>query len=211
MVGGDRIQRSNCKHIFYLVTSLCRGYFLWEVKAAMASPSIGSDGRGRHETTYGMSVYVHVQVVLGCPTRPKMGRRRGVLRPTWAAPGRARGRGGGWTATSPSAAAERRLLGRGVAVGAGRRSGGEPAREGVEGARVGAVVALREAHEVGPREVRVAARRGHGGRRAHHAVLARAQEEGQRPPLLTPVHHRAVEAALVPPVGQRLHQYRNHE
>jgi hypothetical protein len=175
----------------------------------MALPSIGSDGRGRHGTTYGMSVYVHVQV-LGCRTRPKMGRRRRGSRGP-------RGRGGGlpnWMdgdlAFRSSAAVGRRLLGRGVAVGGGRR-GGEPAREGVEGARVGAVVALREAHEVGPREVRVAARHGHGGRRAHHAVLARAQEEGQRPPLLTPVHHRAVEAALVPPVGQRLHQYRNHE
>lgn len=91
-------------------------------------------------------------------------------------------------------------------VGGRRR---EPAREGVERAGVGAVVALREAHEVGPGEVRVEpplAGAGAGGR-PHHAVLARAEEEGQRPPLLLPVHHRPVQAALVPAVRQRLQNH----
>jgi hypothetical protein len=97
-------------------------------------------------------------------------------------------------------------------LGAGRRrrlgrAVGEPAGEGVQRAGVGAVVALREAHEVGPGEVRVAPRRS-PGRRAHHPVLARAQEEGQRPPRPPLVHHRAVQAALVPPVRQRLHGMR---
>jgi hypothetical protein len=139
-----------------------------------------------------MSVYVHVQLrsMRQARQRPKMGRRRGSRGP------RGRHPRGTWA----RAWARRRPLRSTAAC----RLGGEPAREGVEGARVGAVVALREAHEVGPGEVRVAARRGDGGRRAHHAVLARAQEEGQRQPLLPPVHHRAVEAALVPPVGKRL-------
>jgi hypothetical protein len=34
--------------------------------------------------------------------------------------------------------------------------------------------------------------------------VAWAEEVGQRAALLLPVHHRAVEAALVPPVRQRL-------
>lgn len=87
-------------------------------------------------------------------------------------------------------------------VGGRRR---EPAREGVERAGVGAVVALREAHEVGPGEVRVVLRRGGARRRPHHPVLPRAQEERQRPPLPPLVHHRPVQAALIPPVRQRLH------
>nr|ACN35682.1 unknown [Zea mays] len=124
----------------------------------------------------------------------KWGRRRGARGPhvchlitTWANPARAPAKE---TAGSLGAGSRR------------RRAVGEPAGEGVQRAGVGAVVALREAHEVGPGEVRVLPRRG-AGRRAHHPVLARAQEEGQRLPLLPPVHHRAVQAALVPPVGQR--------
>jgi hypothetical protein len=126
----------------------------------------------------------------------KWGRRRGARGPhvchlitTWANPARAPAKE---TAGSLGAGSRR------------RRAVGEPAGEGVQRAGVGAVVALREAHEVGPGEVRVLPRRG-AGRRAHHPVLARAQEEGQRLPLLPPVHHRAVQAALVPPVGQCLH------
>jgi hypothetical protein len=156
-----------------------------------------SDGRGRHEGSKEMEIYLCLYMHMSnywavqARQRPKMGRRRGSRGP------RGRHPRGTWA----RAWAGRRPL---RSTAACRLGGGEPAREGVKGARVGAVVALREAHEVGPGEVRVAARRGDGGRRAHHAVLARAQEEGQRPPLLPRVHHRAVEAALAPPVGKRL-------
>ena len=84
----------------------------------------------------------------------------------------------------------------------------EPAYEGVERSGIGAVVALSEAPQIGPCEVRVQPhrrRRRQRRRWAHDAVMARAEEVGQRPPLQLPVHHRAVDAALVSPIRQRLH------
>lgn len=83
--------------------------------------------------------------------------------------------------------------------------GGEPIGEAVECPRVRPVVALRELHELRPREVRVQPRAAElPRRRPDHAVLRGAEEEGQRLSLPAPVHHGPVQAAFVPPVGQCL-------